>query len=926
MRTAFEKLKNSIEMDLFDCPTMTGIELRRYISELNMLHARRNPPGATDDEIELIAKEIEAKNGVKAGLGAIVDGDDQDFKPWLDAAKANIVPYYWERYKKLLLKKNLPRDVITTTDQVTDEILGRLGNPNLEEQWDRRGLVVGHVQSGKTANYTGVICKAADAGYRLIIVIAGIHNNLRNQTQERIDEGMIGFDTGKQWGSTIGGRKFVLGVGEFDSSRRANPLTTRFHDFSKIRADGYLTEIGDYIEPAVLVVKKNASTLANILQWLKDTSARGDSEMIDQPMLLIDDEADNASINTKYNKKEVTTTNRLIRELLNTFHRSCYVGYTATPFANIFIDSDEEHEMLDEDLFPKDFIIGLDAPSNYFGGRKVFVDGLPEFEDPKWVRYIDDNEDVFPVKHPQDFVIEVLPESLIKSVRAFVLTATIRSLRGQGHKHCSMLVNASFRNPIQKQLQNRIHEVLQKIQNAVRVNGATGVKGLADPELAALRDVWKAEFSECYSSWDEIQTALHETIAAAKVVLVNRQSKDSLDYNDEVLGQSGKKYIAVGGYALSRGLTLEGLTVTWLLRNTQMYDTLMQMGRWFGYRDNYEDLCRIWMPAEAVDWYAFIANATEELHSELFMMQKAKATPEMFGLAVRTHPASLLVTARNKMGSARRVTMKIGLSNRFIETAKVSIKPKDLEANAIASKVLISKLTSHHYQNEDTQWGKLIRGVPVEAIDDFLAGWRNEESSIHTDPRLVRDYIRARKHNQLKSWDVLIRSLKNGEIDDTFGIPIKPQSNFVALKDLEHEFMSFSGKGMRVATRGIEKAGVDESRAAEVERLFLQQKGLPPDTKANFPDKNYRAVRENGLLILFFVRATPPQGLDKFDTQLNLLKEKIPSKPVVAWGVSFPGSLYRDDGAEFLVNSVKFRELFGEEDVDDDLEVELATT
>lgn len=174
MRNAFEKLKNTVEMDLFDSPRMTGEELRAYISDLNMLHARRNPPGVTDDEIELIAKEIEAKEGIKAGLGAVVDSED--FEPWLDDAKPSIEPFYWNRYQKLLLQNGLPKDVVISTDKVTDKILSRLGNPDKQVPWDRRGMVVGHVQSGKTANYTGLICKAADAGYRLIIVIAGIHN------------------------------------------------------------------------------------------------------------------------------------------------------------------------------------------------------------------------------------------------------------------------------------------------------------------------------------------------------------------------------------------------------------------------------------------------------------------------------------------------------------------------------------------------------------------------------------------------------------------------------------------------------------------------------------------------------------------------------------------------------------------------------
>lgn len=454
MNEAIETVKNMVESGLFNQARKTEDELRSMIRGVAALV----PPGLSDEEIEQIAREIEHKQGIKAGLGAVVDSED--FEPWLDDAKPLIEPFYWNRYQKLLLQNGLPKDVVISTDTVTDKILSRLGNPDKHVPWDRRGMVVGHVQSGKTANYTGLICKAADAGYRLIIVIAGIHNNLRNQTQARIDEGFIGRDTGKSQETKKGGAKHIIGVGHFDPNNTPVSLTNTLRDFNKATASTNTSEIDSYKVPVVLVIKKQSNTLRNLLQWLKDNSARGDREMIDQPMLLIDDEADNASINTKYNKEEVTTTNRLIRELLNTFHRSCYVGYTATPFANIFIDPDQDDEMLAEDLFPKDFIIGLDAPSNYFGGKKVFVEGLPDDGEPTWLRYVYDNEDVLPVKHPQDFVVEALPDSLVKAVRAFVLTAAIRKLRNQEHKHCSMLVNASFRNPIQAQLRNRLHEVV----------------------------------------------------------------------------------------------------------------------------------------------------------------------------------------------------------------------------------------------------------------------------------------------------------------------------------------------------------------------------------------------------------------------------------------------------------------------------------
>lgn len=918
MNEAIDTVKNMVEMGLFNQARKTEVELRTMIRGV----AGAIAPGLGDAEIEQIARDIEHKQGIKAGLISIVEGEDLDFEPWLDDAKPSITPFYWERYQKLLLKKNLPRDIVTSTDQVTDTILSRLGNPRLEKRWDRRGLVVGHVQSGKTANYSGLICKAADAGYRLIIVIAGIHNNLRNQTQERIDEGLIGFDSGKQWGRTVGGRKYVVGAGEFGPSRRPVSLTTRIHDFNKTRADSDSSEIGDYVEPVVLVIKKNHRTLANLLDWLRDNSARGDQQMIDQPMLLIDDEADNASINTKYGKKLVTTINGQIRDLLKMFHRRCYVGYTATPFANIFIDPDQDDEMYDEDLFPRDFIIGLDAPTNYFGATKIFVDGLPEEGDPTWLRYITDNEDILPIKHKIDHELDALPSSLTRALRTFLLARTIRNMRGQKAAHCSMLVNASRFTAVQGRLRNRLHETLERIQNSVRVNASRGAAALSDPEVAALHGVWQEEYSETEFDWLSIQSELLDAIASAKIVEVNSRAND-LDYSNS--GDSGQTVVAVGGFSLSRGLTLEGLTVTWFLRNTMMYDTLMQMGRWFGYRGGYEDLCRIWMPKEAIDWYAFIANAAEELHDELSTMEKAKATPRMFGLAVRSHPASLLVTARNKMGSGKKVTMRIGLSNKFVETAKVSVLEKDIIANIEVAKRLVERLVSPAFPDEITPWGKLIRNVPVSAIDEFLAGWRNEETSVTTDPRIVRSYIRPRRADQLKLWDVLIPSLDGDDTTETLGTPIVPASRSVDLKDLAHDFMSFSGKAMRVASRGIEKAGVDPARAAEVERNYRQKKGLTVGERANFPDKGYRKVRERGLFILHFVKAKRPSE-ETLDEDSRKLAAKIPCYPVVAWGMSLPESLYHDDGEEFIVNSIKFKELFGEDDEDDDQEAAFETS
>ena len=275
-----------------------------------------------DEDAEELARLIEEKYGISMGLGAIVA---EDFRPWLHDARINgeIQDFYWSRYRKLLNLKGLPKSVIDATDEVTDRVLDRLGDPRNMSPWSRRGMVVGHVQSGKTANYTGLICKAADAGYRLIVVIAGIHNNLRNQTQARIDEGFIGRDTGRLAHANKAQRQKLIGVGNFDQREFPVSLTNTLRDFNKATATTNTSQISQYNVPVVLVIKKNSSTLKNLLEWLKEHSVHQGTQMVSQPMLLIDDEADNASINTAYARDQVTRINGQIRELLSLFHRGC---------------------------------------------------------------------------------------------------------------------------------------------------------------------------------------------------------------------------------------------------------------------------------------------------------------------------------------------------------------------------------------------------------------------------------------------------------------------------------------------------------------------------------------------------------------------------------------------------------------------------
>lgn len=862
-----------------------------------------------DEEAEELARLIEEKYGISMGLGAIVDAED--FRPWLHDARINgeIGDFYWNRYRKLLNLKGLPKSVIDATDEVTDRVLDRLGDPRNMSSWSRRGMVVGHVQSGKTANYTGLICKAADAGYRLVVVIAGIHNNLRNQTQARIDEGFIGRDTGRLAHANKAQRQKIIGVGQFDQREFPVSLTNTLRDFNKATATTNTSQIGQYNVPVVLVIKKNSSTLKNLLEWLKEHSVHQGTQMVSQPMLLIDDEADNASINTAYARDEVTRINGQIRELLSLFHRGCYVGYTATPFANIFIDPDTDDEALKQDLFPRHFIIGLDAPSNYFGAQKVFLDARD-----RHVRLIDDNEDVLPMKHRIDHPVDVLPGSLVRAVRAFIVARAIRNARGQQAAHASMLINASRFTDVQGRLRSRIADVVGCIRDAVVVDGSKGQIALRNPEIAALHAVWAAEYADTESTeWAGVQAQLHEVLIAIRVVEVNASKRSqTLDYDQG--GEHGVTVIAVGGFSLSRGLTLEGLTVSYFLRNSIMYDTLMQMGRWFGYRPGYEDLCRVWIPADGVGWYAHIHEAMDDLQSQLKRMELAKATPEQFGLAVRSHPESLIVTARNKMGTGKELPVRVGLAENLIETTRIVLDSSQLETNIRAGERLLAAAVSPQNAIVPRPRGYLLSGVGVHLVRDFLREYRTEPGprpvNPLTDPKLINDYIDARAESELAKWDIFIASSTRRDMTPLpfAGLDVVPYELSVDAGLANSGILAFSGASRRIGSAEDESEGLTDTQIADAREAFRLSRADQRLPKTVNPRIYRRVSGRRPLLILRLVKP----------------KLEAPSsfggavEGILAWGLSFPSSQIGGGTVEYVVNTIRMREMFGEEEIEEE--------
>jgi hypothetical protein len=688
--------------------------------------------------------------------------DPTDHIEWLPSRRGSIEWKFWSRYKSFLeQEKKLPEPVVSSLGKLTDEILSKLEQPERHPEWDCRGMVVGSVQSGKTANYCGLICKAVDAGYKLIVVLAGMHKNLRSQTQYRVDEGVIGRDSGRE--RALDRRGSLIGVGKmFGEAPPIHTLTSSLDngDFKASVADTIGVTIGG--DPVVLVVKKNGRVLHNLLKWV--SSVKGE-EMPGQkarvirgvPLLLIDDEADNASINTKDRRKkisqeqEVTAINGRIRELLDAFEKSAYVGYTATPFANIFINPDAETPKHGEDLFPRSFILNVSPPSNYVSPSRVFgLDGDPDSGiEPKQqlplFRLVDDHEDIFPPRHKKDLGVHELPNSLKHALSCFVVVCAARRARGHTEVHNSMLAHVTRFVDVQHQ----VTQLLQQQVDSIRRRLALGEGERQQTLLADLKQLWHDEFEPTSAAiravspdenlpevtWAQVALELPEAAARIEVKEINGHATDALDY---VAHRQGFNVVAVGGDKLSRGLTLEGLSVSYFLRASQMYDTLMQMGRWFGYRPGYLDLCRLFTTEDLRRWYRHIALAEVELRREFDRMKVAGLTPRRYGLRVREHPGGLLVTAMNKMSHAQ--TQRLSYAGQLVQTAHFVTTPKAVRDNAEVVERFLNGLVDRKAviarSNEITAW--LWQDVqPTQLLDELLhdfsvasEGWRLQKAEL----------------------------------------------------------------------------------------------------------------------------------------------------------------------------------------------------
>lgn len=828
-----------------------------------------------DCDIQDIVKEAYPEMVCKIGLGAsLIDPEAQHDNDWVNK-REDINWFYSNAYEKYLKQQKWSPTVVQSLSDVGSKILGHLQNPTSQGTWDKRGLVIGHVQSGKTANYLSLVTKAADAGYKFIIIIAGIHNNLRRQTQERIDEGFVGRTRDEdKWK--------IVGVGA-SHNKFPHPatLTNIYADFNKQTANNSGWSINDFSKPVVLVIKKNVSILTSLRDWLEELNAKGNGKISDIPMLMVDDEADNASINTKKEDNDPTKTNRKIREILSLFEKSCYVGYTATPFANIFINPEAYgDENLREELFPKDFIYCLDAPTTYFGPDTVFLD---EKRSDRILQKITDAENYLPFDHKKDFEIDELPPSLFEAICQFIIVKAIRNLRNHHGKHCSMMINVSRYVDIQKSVMSHINIYLKHVKEAIKANYAMSEEISANNSyMQQLKKVFEKSYSDCNVAWSEVKNELFKAVAAIRTVVVNSSSGETLHYKKYEKDGKGLTVIAIGGLSLSRGLTIEGLCISYMYRNTRMYDTLMQMGRWFGYRPDYEDLCRIHLSEDSINWYGHIAESADDLREQIQQMREDGLSPKKFGLYVLDHPDRLLVTAVNKMRNGEKCTFKHNFSGKLVESY---ILPSDEKLNNENYKLIQQYWRSGFgcasASIKQTNKGWFIENVELKQIVEFLNSFQIYSDFLERRSAVVT-YLKSIS-NLFHSCDVVLISLDGGSVKTEFTLGAQERKSAI-LKENSYWRLQKD----RVASRGDEKIGLTQNQCDEAEALAAKRGKKPSDF-------HYRSIRRKPLLMLH---------------NLDLGEGTNSQRNIPAFGISFPPGDY-SHSIDVVANKVWIDQLHG---------------
>lgn len=805
--------------------------------------------------------------------------------------------YLWRRLRNYLIDRKhwTPKDV-ESLDESSDSVLFHLEDPKVGERHSLenfrvQGLVLGYVQSGKTANFTALISKAFDRGYRLIIVMSGVHNSLRAQTQRRLD--------------------LELGLHDDDKGVGLPPdLAERLWSITQAKPSGDFQPEADPrpLEQGIrtiMVIKKNATVLTRVEEWMPDDLPS------DLPVLVIDDEADQASINNNTAIEEVdlgpdtgrvdakheldpTTINGLIRKLLKRFNRVSYVAYTATPFANVLIDPDSENDAWGADLFPHDFIISLPRPSAYVGAERLFGRSALDGEDSdidglNVVRTVPDAELLrLRPRAKSTAWTPAVTESLSFALLDWIL-ATAGKEQRLGPGISSMLIHTTEKIAQQNALREKVDNALSELRSLWRYE--------REDFRATLRARWNEEFrpvttrisagrAATFEKIEKHVETLLESSTAVKVMALNSSTSETLDYesNPEL------KIILVGGNKLSRGLTLESLMVSFYVREINTYDTLLQMGRWFGYRNDFVDLTRLWTTSELISRFRHLSLVEEDLRDQIKIYETEPVTPRDVAPRIRAHPA-MLATSRARMANTKAIRQSY--AGELIQTTRFKLGDDNwLQRNFDCTKELLGSLPEPDAMLGPADNRPLWRDVPAtDYIVPFLRMFRSEQAAASFDADTAASYIaeQANKHDELTHWNVVV--LCGSKLNPLLGScdfesdvvgPLPYISRSRLIVD-DHSI------GALVTTSTGDPSAADEAADLSTAQILAARESLARFPTAGHALRYQRPVTE-GLLMIYPISPYSRPRDDASDRRLPLFDKPEDRPAVIGLALSFPPS------------------------------------
>ncbi|MGK0234791.1 MAG: hypothetical protein ACI9EK_001320 [Psychroserpens sp.] len=797
-------------------------------------------------------KEVHSLKGIQQGRTKSIVKDGT--KSWLTDERFNNIQWdYTNRYIDKLRKSNRSKIVVDEILESSKEIISKVGDPS-EEDFYVKGLVVGEVQSGKTGNFNAVINRAIDCGYDLIIVFSGIMDDLRAQTQDRIEEDVVGWGVTDKVKEKVGDKGVGKEIRKFGtdgdvSVGQVNSVTTYNSDVTKSMAENLaLNKVN------ILVCKKNVHIMRNLIRGLNRHLSEGETQL-NRSLLIVDDEADNASLNNEGHKGQdyASRINEYLRVLLDLFNKKTYLGYTATPFANVIQDrnaktdketvipgrnNEGEVEELslskESNIFPDDFISLLESPSNYIGAKNIFdtvsdrvklpiVEAIDDYivdfpsrviinaqDNPEGVELYQNQSEwndkvgkygqylgftswreykkgTEASKSHHDFPRKI-PESLKEAIQCFILAIAVRESRKKSIRtspfyqpHNTMLVHISrftaWQNTTAKKIEDYVAILEQSINNDKAKNPQS------DSIFTELENTWVRYYADIIENvfnylpkgyedpyltpivFSSLINYLPSAIKDLSVEAINSVTKKSLKYE----ANKPRKVIAIGGNCLSRGFTLEGLTINYFVRTTNFSDSLLQMGRWFGYRPGYIDCCKLFTSQETWDKFDSTTKCIEELENEFTKMNERKQTPKQFEIKVKKHPGVFKITRAAMLKNT--IDVKCSYQDSLSMTTKFDISASKINSVWNVFKTEVAPI----FKDSKSNNGIIVKDVSIDFVISLLEKDNNFNA---VDQKLILNYLAECKNNKkLTDWSVAVKTRGNAKSHIGKGVLLKNESN-----------------------------------------------------------------------------------------------------------------------------------------------------